>query len=393
MTKTIDIEGSSGEGWPPKGFQARFKDKPPVAVMTAAGVAALILLVGAMMAISGRLGVANIDSKEVGVVVNYLTGSEEVVTQPGYKLYLPFVQEVFIFDKSQQKFLMQGTDALSANHVPRLTVRASDGSSFWFEELQIQYEIAAGAANVLLHDSGPGVAFKQEWVKAHARSILRDEFGRFSAVEAANPTVFELARTTAKERLNQYLNPHGIRVVLIGTPNPKFDALYEEAIEERKSADQEVERLAARTDQLEQEKLQRLARVEREKSVEMQTLEGELVKKERENEVDAIQIEKSADAFAARRRAEGEALRSEYVARARGLTEKYTKEAEGLHSKALALEQRGEVVVREALIEKLMNIRFTLVPYSRDAAPKRLEHVDARGNEALIDESVTGDDR
>ncbi len=64
-----------------------------------------------------------------------------------------------------------------------------------------------------------------------------------------------------------------------------------------------------------------------------------------------------------------------------------TKEAEGVASKAEALEQRGEVVVREAIINKLLNIQFTLVPYSRDSEPKRLEHIDARGSEKLIDES------
>ena len=138
-----------------------------------------------------------------------------------------------------------------------------------------------------------------------------------------------------------------------------------------------------------QEMIQRIARVDREKSVELETLGGDLVKLERAAQVQAIQIEKSADAFAATRRAEGEALRSEFIANARGLTEKYSKEAEGIESKAKALEQRGEVVVREALIEKLLNIRFTLVPYSRDPAPKRLEHVDARGAETLLDDSVT----
>ena len=44
-----------------------------------------------------------------------------------------------------------------------------------------------------------------------------------------------------------------------------------------------------------------------------------------------------------------------------------------------ALEQRGEVVVREALVEKLLGVRFTLVPYSRDPAPERLEHSGSTG--------------
>jgi hypothetical protein len=60
------------------------------------------------------------------------------------------------------------------------------------------------------------------------------------------------------------------------------------------------------------------------------------------------------------------------------MTATYTKEAEGILARATALEERGEVVVRAALIEKLKNITFTLVPYSRDPEPKRLEHTDLR---------------
>ena len=44
------------------------------------------------------------------------------------------------------------------------------------------------------------------------------------------------------------------------------------------------------------------------------------------------------------------------------------------------------MIVREALIQKLASINFTLVPYSRDPVPKRLEHVDARGAAKLVDD-------
>ncbi|MCP5024011.1 MAG: hypothetical protein GY930_19875, partial [bacterium] len=52
---------------------------------------------------------------------------------------------------------------------------------------------------------------------------------------------------------------------------------------------------------------------------------------------------------------------------------------EGLASKAKALEKRGEVIVREALVAKLASIRFSFMPYSRDARPMRLEHVQSKG--------------
>jgi len=357
-------------------------------VLIAAGLFVVLVLLIAVMALMGRMGVARIDSKEVAVVVNYLTGSQTVVTTPGYRFYMPLVQDVFILDKTQQKFVMQGEHYIDENHTPKLTVRASDGSSFYFEEMPVQYELKPEMADVVLNDSGAGSAYKQEWVKAYARSILRDEFGRFTAIEAANPTIFDQARIEARRRLNEMLDPHGIEVVLIGTPNPKFDAEYEQTIEERKSADQEVERLVAESESLVEARGRQLEGVKREKGVELASLDGNLKKALREAEKEAIEMRYSAQAYVIERNNAAEEERFRLTEQARGLEARYRKEAEGLASRAEALEQRGQVVVREALIEKLSQIRFTLVPYSRDPAPNRLEHVNAAGTSTLVDETV-----
>lgn len=391
MSKTIDVEGwpPSGGGKDPAGSRWDGKGpRVPMFAVVAVGLAAMLTILVTFMAVTGRLGLSTIESSEIGVVVNYVSGQQEVVDQPGYVFYIPFIEEVFILDKSQQQFVMQGGKYLDANHVPQLSVRASDGSSFYFEEMPIQYQILAGEAETVLADSGPGDGYKAEWVKAHARSILRDEFGRFTAIEAANPTVFDQARIQAKDRLNEVLNPHGIEVVLIGTPNPKFDRAYEDAIEKRKSADQEVERLQAKLEQLGEEREQKLAEVERKKSVERNELVGDLTKMKLDADRLATETRKTAEAYATQRGFEAQAEKGQLIAKARGAEAKYRAEAEGLSSRAEALEQRGEVVVREALVEKLTGIKFTLVPYSRDAEPKRLEHVDGRKDGTKVDETV-----
>ncbi|MEM7516393.1 MAG: SPFH domain-containing protein, partial [Planctomycetota bacterium] len=336
------------------------------------------LVLGAMW-VTGRLGFGKIRDDQVAVVVNYLSGDTEIVNTPGFKLYLPFVEEIFLLDKASQEFLMEGTSFVDANHVPRLTVRANDGSNFFFEKISILYQLIPGNADIVLTDSGPGDRFKNNWIKAHARSVLRDEFGRFSAVEAADPTQYEAAARRSKERLNELLSAHGLKVTRIVTPKPRFDPEYERAIEERKESDQEVERLIAKVEQLEQERGQRLSAVEKDKLIEKQGLEGDLIRAKREAEAVARKITLSADAYALKRRRSGEAEKAEKVAEARGLEVKYTKEAEGLKRQAEALEQRGEVIVREALIDKLSRIVFSFVPYSRDPSPKRLEHNDLRG--------------
>ena len=401
------------DGWPPSGkarrpsgddgFEAPWSSKrrrprsgggadgPPVVVKVIAGVLVVAVLGVAALGLSGRLGVTSVEANEVAVRVNYLTGSETVITSPGYQFFVPLLTDIYKLDGTTQEYVMAGDSYRGTNVAPNLTVRAKDGSNFWFDELKIQYELIPGTAGEVLRDSGLGDNYKQEWIKAYARSVLRDEFGRYSAVDAADPTTYKAAPEQARLRMNEILEPHGVSVVRIITPNPQFDVRYETAIEERKEADQEVEELRARVQQPAQEREQRLAAVRKEKEVEMQELTGTLRKDLLAAEQEAIRLTKSADAYATERIAEGRAAEARLNAEAEGLVAKYTKEAEGIESRAKALEQRGEVVVREALVEKLLGVSFTLVPYSRDPAPERLEHSGSAG--ALQPAQAAGGDR
>ena len=376
------------DGWPPKGGNQPRRPhptgpKPQINIeLPKLGQGSLTLIILALTGLglyaTGNHGFTNIKAEEVGVVVNFVTGDAEIITQPGFKLYIPFVQHVYTFDRTTQQFQMEGTSYRNDNHTPLLTVRASDGSNFRIDDLTILYEMMPASAEAILHDSGPGTGFKQEWVKAYARSILRDEFGRFTAVDVANPTQYKQAPLLATARLNELLEKHGISIVRINTPTPQFDRAYEAAIEERKEADQEVERLIAEALRLDQLRGQRLAAVAKEKEVEQQVLTGSLRQSLLRTQEEQIKVIKDADVYATQRIAQGTASKSKLNNDARGLMAKYTKEAEGIESRAQALAQRGSVIVREALVEKLRYINFTLVPYSRDPSPKRLEHNDTR---------------
>lgn len=374
--------GDAPDGWPPQrrpkpgrrpGSGAELSPEARRKILGAL-VPLLLVLTIALLVLTGRMGVRNIAPDQFAVKVNYLTGSRTAIVSPGYQFYAPLMHELYVLDKRPQNFVMAGNDFENFNLVPALTVRANDGSNFRFERLDIQYQVEPSSAVELLEKAGPGDGYKLEWVKTYARSILRDEFGRYSAEEIADPGTLQAAFASASGRLSEALAPYGLRVLAIPQQKPVFDEEYETAIEDRKVTDQDVERLVAMQDQLEREREQRLAAVERKKSIEMESLRGELDKERLEAERAATQTRKAADAFKIAQNAEGEAQKQQFLETARGLEQKYTKEAEGVTAQAEALASRGEVVVREALIEKLRGIRFTLVPYSRDPAPQRLEH-------------------
>ena len=181
------------DGWPPSGkarrpseegrFETPWSTKkpgsrrggggsgPPTAVKVVAGLMVGLVLGVVGLGLTGRLGVTSVEANQVAVRVNYLTGAETVITSPGYQFFIPFLTDIYKFDGTTQEYVMAGNSYRGTNVAPNLTVRAKDGSNFWFDELKIQYELIPGAATEVLRDSGIGDTYKEEWIKAYARSI------------------------------------------------------------------------------------------------------------------------------------------------------------------------------------------------------------------------------
>jgi len=162
------------------------------------------------------------------------------------------------------------------------------------------------------------------------REILRDEFGRFSFLEIANPTNYGIATAEAKRRLNDALAPYGISVTQIVTPKPQFDERVEKAIEERQNAEQEVEVQVEKRNKLEQEKQLKIQSVEQSKNAQYQTLVAELEAAQKAADNKLISVKRDADKYHIDRDATGTAYRDEKVTRAKANEEAYRKEAQAL---------------------------------------------------------------
>ncbi|HUR28159.1 MAG TPA: SPFH domain-containing protein, partial [Planctomycetota bacterium] len=267
----------------------------------------------------------------------------------------------------------------TAARVPKLTVRANDGSSFWFESFSLHFAILPERGAELLADSGPGNRFRTTLVNAFARSVLRDEFGRYSAEEIVEPDNLHTATRKSQERLNALLAPHALVVLEITTPKPRFDPAYELAIERRKLADQMILHQRSRRVQLEQEKLQLEERARKEKEVERRKLEFNLEQQLLTVQKEAIRMRADAEVFYREQVQAGALAKAQKEAQALVLAERHRKDAEALVQRLAELEARGESVVRAALIEKLRSIEFSIVPYTRDASPQRMEYEQQAG--------------
>ncbi|MCA9543692.1 MAG: hypothetical protein KC613_04860 [Myxococcales bacterium] len=103
------------------------------------GIAMLVLL-GFLFSDSG--GFVEVEPGEVAVKYNntglgFLGAAAQVIKEQGVVTFLPVLQRVEKLDARPQIFVMEGDSDVDHNHTRRLTVRANDGSNFYFDRLEI----------------------------------------------------------------------------------------------------------------------------------------------------------------------------------------------------------------------------------------------------------------
>jgi hypothetical protein len=207
---------------------------------------------------------------------------------------------------------------------------------------------------------------------AFARSVLREEFGRFSAEQITRSEVLRDAMLRAKERLNNALAVRGLVVHEIVTSKPAFPSELESIVQRRRVADREIETLVQKLEQLRASREDRLAKLKRDKELAETLARDGLTNALAKAVRDAERAQADASiAHQAKIRA-GDQRRAELVSQADSAVEKYTKEAEGFRARAEALAAQGELSVRKKLIENLAKTEIMLEPLeSSDARTTR----------------------
>lgn len=323
-------------------------------------------------------GFVEVADDEVAVVVDAFGGSRRISTAPGFVSFVPWLQDVQTLDRSPDELVFEGTAYEAPNRAPWIEVRGNDGSRYKLESFGVQYALIPGLADRVLDDSGPGDGFKRDLVRAYTRSYVRDEFGRLAPEDALRPDVTHLAMTRAMERLNASLRPHGIEVLEIATPKPVFDKAFEDLINRRKHGDLEIERKGAYLAQLPAEREQRLEAIREDRARELELLRQNLAVDQAAAERELARIRTDADIAFSNRVAAGAAAREELGAKAGALRAKSAGWIEDRAKEIADLESSGDLAVRAALVKRLAQVKFSFLPYSRDAAPRRVEHEDAQ---------------
>lgn len=328
-----------------------------------------------------------VDPGEVAVIYNMsgigIFGDDVQVTkEQGLQMIWPYFQRIEKIDMRPRIFMMEGDREVSDEHVRQLTVRASDGSNFYFEKVEIHYQILAAAAGDVIRQNGPGDGYMRHALKVHAREILRNEFGRYSFLDIADPRTYGEATARAKQALNERLNPLGLEVTNIPPPKPSFDQRVEQAIEERQNAEQEVEVQGEKRNKLVQEQGRRIQQVVQAKNGEYQALIAELEAKKQQALNRLIAVKREADKYWIERKTEGEADRDEKVTRAAANEIASQKAAEGLAAQITAVGASGpDVLNREIALHVFPQLeKIRAVPYARSQTPVDIRYLQTEGD-------------
>lgn len=314
-----------------------------------------------------------IEPGQVAVRVNNVTGSLDTIVRPGLVTKLPFgISSVHVIDASPQTFVMRGDKTQGELHVSELTVRASDGSNFLFNDTSLIFQVVGDQAQDVIRDAGPLEAFRR-WMRPTVRSILRDEFGRESTISVSNPANFGAATERARTRLNELLQPHGITVTQIVTPRPRFSEEYENMIEARNEAENQLAVITSELARAETDRRRRLAEVERDQNQVIQQKRAELVAALATAVTEQAETIRETDTYRIQSVAQGQAAKSAAEQKATELQGQLEAEYASQKASIDAFRTNPAERVMERLGSKLAGVTIEIQPWASDASPSRVQ--------------------
>lgn len=317
--------------------------------------------------------VVDIEPGEAAVRINDITGGETAIGTPGWVTRIPLVHSMYLLDAAPQAFSMRGERDEGDLLDRMLTVRASDGSNFHFEDTTVIFQLKVDEAVTAIRDGGPGDGFKG-WLRPYVRSILRDEFGRESTIAVSNPTAYAQATNRARDRLNEVLGPHGILVTQLVTPRPQFSEAYEHAIEERNRLGNELSVITSNLDRAGTARDRKLAEVDQEQNKIIQEKRASLESDLARAMAELAEVKSSADTYRIGKIADGQATLSAAQQTAAQLVAELDLKFAGRKAEIDAFRTQPVERVMERLGERLKGITLAIQPYADDATPARVRY-------------------
>lgn len=267
---------------------------------------------------------------------------EDIYAPGGTYFFVPFINDWHTFDTRLQNLEMTATE-MRGDRPSRddLLFKTVDGNDISLDVI-ISYRIVREKAPMILQEVAENdLELKENILRTVARSKPRDIFG-----ELETEDFYDAAKRTAKAEeaetiLNEILAPYGVVVERVGTRDYRFNTAYQQAIEDKKIADQQAEKFKSEALAVEEEYLKKV-----------EEAKGDIaeVKAEADGEYERAVIE--ADAYYEQQDRVAEAIEAEGLA-----------DAEGIRKMNEALAGAGgEAMVKLEIADALIGKRIVLLP-------------------------------
>jgi regulator of protease activity HflC (stomatin/prohibitin superfamily) len=272
-------------------------------------------------------------------------GVEERIYAAGSTyFFLPFINDWHTFDTKLQNLEMTyRSDRGDRRDRDDLVFKTIDGNDIALDVI-IAYKIdPQRAPHILQYVARDSRTLREMIVRTIARSKPRDIFGELKTEEFYVAKEREAKAQEAKERLQQIFDPLGVIVEKVLTKDYRFNPNYQQAIEDKKVADQRVERnksaQAAATEEYKRK---------------LEEARGEVNKMIADADGVYLKAKIEADVYYEQQQLLAEAIEAEGIAEAKGIEEM---------NKAL-VGAGGEAMVKLQIAEAIQGKKIILLPVS-----------------------------
>jgi regulator of protease activity HflC (stomatin/prohibitin superfamily) len=272
-------------------------------------------------------------------------GVEDKDYAPGaFYFFLPFINDWNTFNNKTQNLEFTHNERRGDRATKDdLVFKTIDGNDISLDMI-IAYKIVPNKAYFILqYVAKNDNDLKDKIIRTIARSKPRDIFGELKTEEFYDAKRREAQSQKVKEALQEILTPMGIIVENVYTKDYRFNEKYQQAIEDKKIADQMVEKNKSAQHATEEEYKQKLEDAKGEVNKMVADVDGEFLK---------AKIE--ADAYFEKQQLISEAIKAEGIAEAQGITEM---------NKAMA-SAGGEAMVKLRIAEAIQGKKIILLPVS-----------------------------
>jgi regulator of protease activity HflC (stomatin/prohibitin superfamily) len=198
-----------------------------------------LVIIGLALAVLSR-SFAIIPAGHVGVVFNVFGGVQPNPLGEGFRIVLPGIQNVVLYDARLQEITLAKGPAPSGTTTPgedAITARSKEGLDIGVD-VTVQYRIKREDAAKLHQNLGPN--YRETLITPQIRSKIRDAVGLFNAADLISTQRTQLEAAVTRE-LTEDLKAQYIELLSVLLRRIDIPPSIAKVIEEKQTAEQQVQ--------------------------------------------------------------------------------------------------------------------------------------------------------